>query len=240
MVLLDDFSRLITGAELFVHDNARSFQCLLKDAVSTYGIPRKLLCDNGAPYSNAQLSAICTDLGIMHINARPRDAAAKGKVERVIQTLRTRFLSGFDPAGVTDLETYRGIVREWIRTYNSTVHSATGAAPKDRFLQNSENLRRPYSTLWLEECFLNRAIRSVRMDSTFVLDGVLYDAPMQFAGQKVEVRFAPDLKGDVFIVLGPDRYPVQPTDKIANGRARRRTGSDPAVNYALEVKRDDE
>lgn len=240
MVLLDDFSRLITGAELYLQDNARNFQCLLKNAVSTYGIPRKLLCDNGAPYANAQLTAICADIGIVHINAKPRDAAAKGKVERVIQTLRSRFLSGFEPASVSDLQAYRNLVAKWIRTYNATVHSATGAAPKDRFLQNSSNLRRPLSREWLDECFLNRTTRSVRKDSTFTLDGVLYDAPMQFAGQKVEVRYAPDLKGDVFIVLGPDRYPVRPTDKIANGRAKRRTSSAPAVNYALEVKKSDD
>lgn len=239
MVILDDYSRLITGAGLFLRDNAQNFQCVLKEAVQTYGIPTKLMTDNGAPYSNEQLTHICGDLGIVHICNRPRDPASKGKVERVIQTLRSRFLPDFDASSISGLEAYREKVRGWIRTYNSTKHSATGMTPQERFLQNTENLRRPLSDQWLDDCFLNRVYRTVRKDSTFRLDGTLYDAPMQFAGQKAEVRFSPDNPDNVWIVLGSERFPVSPTDKVANGKAKRHDTSLPAVNYALEAQNND-
>lgn len=239
MVILDDYSRLITGAGLFLRDNALNFQCVLKDAIQTYGIPARLMTDNGAPHSNEQLTYICGDLGIVHIRNKPRDPAAKGKVERVIETLRTRFLSGFDPSSVHSLDEYREEVRSWIRTYNAAKHSAVGTAPKDRFLSQAENLRRPLSEKWLDECFLNRAVRCVRRDSTFVLNGTMYDAPMQFAGQKAEIRFSADDPDNVWIVLGPERFQVFPTDKVANGKAKRRNESQPAVNYALEAQNDD-
>ena len=45
MVVLDDHSRMIVGAELFYNDNAANFQKVLKDAISAYGIPYKLLVD---------------------------------------------------------------------------------------------------------------------------------------------------------------------------------------------------
>lgn len=77
--IIDDHSRMIVGSELFYNDNAAGFQKVLKNAVAAYGIPSKLMVDNGAPYSNEQLSLICGTLGIALIHTRPRDGASKGK-----------------------------------------------------------------------------------------------------------------------------------------------------------------
>ena len=76
--IIDDHSRMIVGAELFYSDSAAGFQKVLKDAVSTYGIPSKLLVDNGSPYANEQLSLICGSLGVALIHTRVRDGASKG------------------------------------------------------------------------------------------------------------------------------------------------------------------
>jgi hypothetical protein len=45
VMIIDDHARLITGGGLFYNDNASNFQKVLKDAVSTYGIPDKLYTD---------------------------------------------------------------------------------------------------------------------------------------------------------------------------------------------------
>ena len=37
------------------------------------------MVDNGAPYSNEQLSLICGSIGTALIHNRPRDGASKGK-----------------------------------------------------------------------------------------------------------------------------------------------------------------
>ena len=58
IMIIDDHSRLLVGGELFYNDNAYNFQRVLKQAVSTYGIPDKLYVDNGCSYSNEQLSMI--------------------------------------------------------------------------------------------------------------------------------------------------------------------------------------
>lgn len=71
MIILDDNSRLIVGARIFTADNALNFQSLFKTAVQTYGIPIKLLTDNGAPYANEQLGKICAFIGTVLIHARP-------------------------------------------------------------------------------------------------------------------------------------------------------------------------
>ena len=63
MIIIDDHSRMIVGGGMFYHDNACNFQNVLKEAVSTYGIPAKLYCDHGSPYDNEQLPLICGQIG---------------------------------------------------------------------------------------------------------------------------------------------------------------------------------
>lgn len=44
--LIDDASRLIVGYKFFLNDNAINFQSVLKQAIKTYGVPKKLFVDN--------------------------------------------------------------------------------------------------------------------------------------------------------------------------------------------------
>ena len=69
--IIDDASRLIVGEALTFHDTAIFFQNVLKKAIKTYGVPKVLYVDNGAPYANGQLSLICANLGIHLIHAKP-------------------------------------------------------------------------------------------------------------------------------------------------------------------------
>ena len=77
--IIDDASRLIVGQQLTFNDNAIVFQEVLKKAVKTYGIPKVLYVDNGAPYANEQLSLICANLGIHLIHAKPYAPRGKRK-----------------------------------------------------------------------------------------------------------------------------------------------------------------
>lgn len=79
VAIIDDHTRLIVGAELFFSDNAYNFQCVLKQAISAYGIPAVLYTDNGSPYKNWQLSEICGRLGVSLVHTAVRDGASKGK-----------------------------------------------------------------------------------------------------------------------------------------------------------------
>ena len=79
--IIDDNSRMIVGGELFFEDSSVNFQKVLKDAISAYNMPFKLYVDNGAPYSNEQLSLICGELGVVLIHTKIRDGAAKAYVK---------------------------------------------------------------------------------------------------------------------------------------------------------------
>lgn len=94
--VLDDASRLIAHAELFLNDNAVNFQIVLKKAISKYGVPKRLFVDNGSPYKNDQLSLICASLGIALIHARPYSSKSKGKIERSFRTIKDKWMNGLD------------------------------------------------------------------------------------------------------------------------------------------------
>ena len=232
IMILDDHSRLIVGGRLFYQENAANFQQVLKDAVATYGIPHKLYVDNGAPYSNDQLSFICGSIGTVLLHTPVRDGASKGKVERNFRTLKERWLYGLDISQIQSLEEFNRMLLGYIRKHNTTPHSVTGTSPLERFLSTNGRIRKPKSREWLEECFHNRLIRRVNRDATIRLEGMVYDAPMQFIGQKVEVRFLPGDGTSVYILYGGEHYPLRLTDRVANGQIKRTHSM--AIDYGKE------
>ncbi len=221
IMILDDHSRMIVGGRLFYQENAANFQQVLKDAVAAYGIPHKLYVDNGAPYSNDQLSFICGSIGTVLLHTPVRDGASKGKVERNFRTLKERWLYGLDIPQIQSLEEFNRLPADYIRKHNTTPHSVTGTSPLERYLATNARIRKPKSREWLEESFHNRLIRRVNRDATVHLESRVYDAPMQFIGQKVEVRFLPGDETSAYILCGGEHYPLRLTDRVANGKTKR-------------------
>ena len=88
IMFIDDKSRLIMGYDVFFNDTATNMQKVLKNAIKTYGKPKRLFVDNGGPYDNKQLSLICASLGIELIHAKPYSPEAKAKQERLFRTIK--------------------------------------------------------------------------------------------------------------------------------------------------------
>lgn len=133
VMIIDDHSRLLVGGSLFYNDNAYNFQKILKDAIATYGLPDKLLVDNGSPYSNEQLTMICVALGIVLIHTCPRDGASKGKSERHWRTLKEHWLYDLDIDKITSLSQFISMLKDYIRSYNTTVHSSIDCTPLEHY-----------------------------------------------------------------------------------------------------------
>lgn len=229
IMIIDDHSRLIVGGRIFYHDNAYHFQMVLKQAIATYGIPDKLYLDNGSPYRNEQLSFICGCVGCLELHTPVRDGASKGKVERNFRTLKDRWLHALDLDQIHSLDAFNERLSAYIHQHNTTVHSATKVSPLDRFLRTRDHIRVPKSAEWLDACFHNRITRKVNNDSCVTIHGVCYDAPQQFIGMTVDIRFLPDHMADAYILYEDVRYPIPPTDKVANSRTKRNRV--PAIDY---------
>lgn len=230
IMIIDDYSRLIVGGQIFYNDNSYNFQKVLKHAIATYGIPDKLYLDNGSPYSNEQLTFICGSVGCLELHTPVRDGASKGKVERNFRTLKDRWLNALDTKQILSLAQFNEELKSYIHQHNTTIHSATGESPLDRFLRTKEHIRAPKSGEWLEECFHNRVTRKVNNDSCITIDGIYYDAPQQFIGAKVEIRYLPGHMENAYILYEGVHYKIPATDKVANSRTRR--NNFPIIDYS--------
>lgn len=230
IMIIDDHSRLIVGGQIFYNDNSYNFQKVLKHAIATYGIPDKLYLDNGSPYSNEQLTFICGSVGCLELHTPVRDGASKGKVERNFRTLKDRWLNALDTRQIQSLSEFNEDLAAYIHQHNTTIHSATGESPLDRFLRTKEHIRAPKSAEWLDECFHNRVTRKVNNDSCVTIDGICYDAPQQFIGAKVEIRYLPGHMDDAYIFYEGTHYPIPATDKVANSRTKR--NNLPVIDYS--------
>lgn len=232
IMIIDDHSRLIVGGQIFYQDNAYSFQKVLKQAVTTYGIPDRLYTDNGASYVNEQLSLICGSIATLQLRTPVRDGASKGKIERNFRTLKNRWLHALDTTQVQSLAEFNELLASYIHQHNTTIHSAIKETPLDRFLRTRAHIRLPKSKDWLDECFHNRILRKVNNDSCISIDGTYYDAPQQFIGMKVEIRYLPDVMEDAYILYEGLHFPILLTDKVANSKTKR--NNLPKINYSKE------
>ena len=230
IMIIDDHSRLLVGGELFYHDNACNFQKVLKNAIAAYGIPDKLYVDNGCSYSNEQLSMICVSLGILLLHTRVRDGASKGKVERHFRTLKERWLYTLDIDAISSLAQFNGLLRDYIRSYNTKFHRGINGVPLDRYEASKAHPRKPESRQWLDDCFYNRITRKVRKDSTVTIDGVCYDVPMQFISAKVDIRFQPDDMTSAFILFDDQKFPIRQTNRNENCHTKR--NNLPGIDYS--------
>jgi transposase InsO family protein len=232
IMIIDDHSRLIVGGRIFYNDNAYNYQKVLKQAIATYGIPDKLYMDHGSSFENDQLTLILDSLGIVESHAPVRDGAAKGKVERNFRTLRSRWLSNLDVTQIHSIEEFNHLLADYIRRHNTTIHSGTGETPIDRFMRTKDHVRIPKSDEWLNECFTNRITRKVNNDSCITIDGIWYDAPPQFIGMKVDIRYLPNHMENAYILYGDTRFPIRETNKVENSRTKR--NNLPAITYSSE------
>jgi len=56
-------------------------------AFRRYGMPERLITDNGSPYVSAAHAIACRALGIRHLRTRPYRPQTNGKAERFIRTM---------------------------------------------------------------------------------------------------------------------------------------------------------
>ena len=142
-------------------------------------------------------------------------------MERNFRTLKDRWLHALDSSQIQSLEEFNELLKDYIHRHNTTIHSSTKESPLDRFLRTKEHIRAPKSQEWLDECFHNRITRKVNNDSCVTIDGTCYDAPQQFIGMKVEIRYLPDQMDNAYILYEGVHYPIPRTDKVANSRTKR-------------------
>jgi transposase InsO family protein len=145
--ILDDHSRYSLLLSAFGDQQASTVQRLLTQAFMTYGLPDRILCDNGSPWANTNpehrwtgLGVWLLDIGVGVIHSRVRHPQTLGKDERFHKTLELEVISTR-----THWESHRQLQAafdHWRPIYNfERPHDSLGGnVPADRYQPSPRSL----------------------------------------------------------------------------------------------------
>jgi len=94
LTVLDDHSRFLVGLKACPHQHARAVQGHLRDIFGCYGLPERMLMDNGAIWKgfHTKLTFWLVRLGIQVVHGRIHHPQTQGKDERLHRTLKNELL----------------------------------------------------------------------------------------------------------------------------------------------------
>jgi len=218
IAFIDDHSRLVPHGQFYLNERLDSFLDALEQALLKRGLPRKLYLDNGAAFRSKHLAHVAASLGMALIHARPYKPQGKGKIERFFRTVRMQFLPGFRGK---DLDELNEAFDLWLNEiYHQRKHSSTRQSPFERFTAHMECLRAAPRDL--KDYFRQPAWRRVAKDRTVILDGKLYEAPVDLIGKQVLLLFHRDRPEQVEVFYDQQSYGfLNLLDLRVNARVRR-------------------
>jgi len=190
IAILDDHSRLVTGARFAHAESSVRLEAVLRNALQSRGIPARLYCDNGQIFSSKQLARICAVLGIRLIHSAPGRPQGRGKIERFFRTLRDGMLVELEGSErLVDVAELERTLQAWIeRVYHRRAHAETSVSPLERW--GGFTPRYP-TAQELREAFLWEERRLVTKTATVSLLGNRYEVDQALCGRRVELRFDP-------------------------------------------------
>lgn len=188
IAFVDDASRVCCHGQFFAEENSPAFKTALKRAFYKRGLPQMLYVDNGSIYSSAELSAICTRLGVRLCHTPVRDGAAKGKVERFFRTVRDQFLIRQLDLSSIDMLNEQFIA--WAEDeYNHRHHSTLGMKPVERYALDRSRIQYLPPNQYAEELFMMEETRGVGADNTFSFKRIRYEAPADLRKKTIHIRY---------------------------------------------------
>lgn len=199
IALIDDASRLVTGAGVFFEDTFVNLMSVMKSAVAKYGVPRVFNFDNGSAYKNKQMELLAARIGTTIHYCKPYTPTAKAKVERWFRTMKDQWMASLDMRTFHSLDGLRASLYAFVNAYNQAPHSSLGGkSPVDRFFSEPDHIRR-LDDAQIERAFLLEIERTVSADSVIVIDHTEYEVDYRFAKRRIRLRYSPDLK-EIFVV----------------------------------------
>jgi putative transposase len=221
IAFIDDASRVITHGQFFVSENTDALITALRSAFYKRGIPEQIYVDNGGIYTSQEITLICGRLGTILRHAPLRDGAAKGKIERFFRRVRDQFLS--HTLDLSSLDTLNKQFTEWVeQAYNSSIHSALGMKPVDRFALDLRRIRFLPPHEASDELFYAEETRKVKKDNTFPFKNTRYEAPADLHDKQITIRFDRNSPGKIIVYYKDTRIgAARELDLIANSQLLR-------------------
>lgn len=184
--VIDDHSRVITGARFALTEDMNDVLQVLRDGIATYGVPKRLYCDNGPAFIAKHLKEACARIGCTLLHSDPFDSPSRGKIERFNRTVRQRFLPRLPEDKPLSLPALNDRFAHWLhQDYHLRRHGGIQMKPLDRLLVSSEKTQiKRLSPTEIDHAFMGRIVRVVRNDATVSVDRRFYEVPPQYIGAR--------------------------------------------------------
>lgn len=201
IAIIDDASRVITGARFFFHENSVCLEVILKEAISRFGLPAVFYCDNGSMFTSSHLQLACARLGIALVHSKPYDSPSRGKIERFNRTIRQKFLPLIDFSQIKSIDELNTIFDRWLdKEYQKSFHRGIQDKPMDKWMGDLANVSiKRVSSEQLDLAFYITIKRKVKNDATISVNSTLYEVPPAFIGKVIELRHPSDSPHDLTI-----------------------------------------
>jgi transposase InsO family protein len=190
---IDDYSRYMTGLELFRSQTGQNVIEVYRRAASEYNPPKEMLTDNGRQYTNwrgkSRFEAELKKDKIHHIKSRPHHPMTLGKIERFWKTIFLEFLSR---AQFESFEDAVERIRQWVKYYNhKRPHQGIGGlCPADRYFEIQTELRKTIEQ-GIQENLLEMALRG-KPKLPFYMVGRMEGQSVVLRAEKGKLRLSVD------------------------------------------------
>ena len=127
MIAVDSHSKWL---EIEIMPNVTSETTIekLRDMFARYGLPERLVSDNGPQFTSSEFATFMKRNGIKHILVAPYHPRSNGQAERFVQT----FKQFFKAEGKTSASLNSNLAR-FLFSYRTTPNSTTGQTPAELF-----------------------------------------------------------------------------------------------------------
>lgn len=223
--LLDDATRygLDVQVDAGTGEKKEVFLKLLCRLIEHHGLMDACYSDRGSAYKADDTATVMANLDVRHIMGRARYPAGHGKIERFMQSTRSRILRCLNdnPAVDPDPGALTLMLRHDLHeVYNNTPHEALdGDTPRQRWQALKRELR-PVPDRELRSKFIVRHKRRVSNDHVVKFEGGLYEVPRGLAGERV-VLLKNILDGSLSLAHEGRLVRLAPVDLQANATSPR-------------------
>jgi len=191
LTVLDDHSRYAMAVQACADEQSATVKDRLTKVFERYGLPLRILCDNGSPWGAAggdvrhtRLTVWLLDLDIGVGHGRAYHPQTQGKDERFHRTLKEDVL---DRAELPDLAAAQGAFDAWRAIYNTRrPHEALGMDfPASRYVPSSRTMP---AVIQPAEYETGAHVRKVQQGGWFSFKGRMHRWSRAFIGKAIALR----------------------------------------------------
>lgn len=240
IVFLDDATRRILYCKFSFSEHSLVFEKGLKHILKTHGKLYRVYVDQGSTFVSLQTQRILDILKVHLVHSRPRRPQGRGKVERLMRTIRDGFLRPLEIDTVRSLEDLNMRLHTWVETeYHRSAHRGLAGkkTPLDAWLEKASYVHRLDPTIDLDRVFYHEISRKVFNDSTITVGNTLYEVNSVLIGKTVRISYDPHqpMKRMLVSYDGRSYGEARLVDTYANSRMRRDITKTSAAEAAGET-----